>query len=697
MEDMEQFAEMMKAMQAGQGKGDKKTVGDRRDNYRFADPNTYKNKYGDLPWDGPYTVMIGQDPLDKEIKGTSWKKLNVYNWQLKHFLRHRHDPNFNPVQSILGQPNWTVEEKVSALNVSIGYGADINKSNSNFETPLRRALYMPGGMPLVTTLLDNGAKVDGVDSKGNSLLFDAILSGKPETIPLFLRKGVSVSKRADGLTLKDTAIQQFMLNGDLKTWFSTMAHLKKHKLYEGKNILEDKDKELFLENIRQKNPENLPFVKTLFQALDKIENNGEVLKTPTVRKFTNPTVHMESNYKGNYINHPWYDHFPFSIVRDIEKSMDDGQREHQVKMGVTVIEKMVNDPNYLISQRKEWILKHRNRMALDFILPNDPYGDCLLTKAARKGDTELLKFALQLNLNLNAKDNRGNSVLHLLTENIKNIPETDIAKKREYFELITQLVGLPDGKERKSLFEHGGYGDWFISDSEGKTFLDQLKEHHPLWEAELRKHLGIPEENIVMNIIVDNPTKALEYDPRLSRSPEKMPVVEELSAIATPEERKEKVNKIENILVEAYDYLNTESNAEKKEKIKANIIENLSKTESDVKVAVVFGLMSRWNSDDMQDPSYKALEGLLSNIAVDMQQHDKRQQIFEVFDYLLANADENGKNIKEFQNMVTQAGILNSNNSLITLGKKIEAHLTKEAEIRYGAIDENQKPEQGLN
>ena len=75
MEDMEQFAELMKAMQAGQGKGDKKTVGDRRDSYRFADPNTYKNKATHPDYIGKMFL------IDKDYKISAWENKDSHGKQ----------------------------------------------------------------------------------------------------------------------------------------------------------------------------------------------------------------------------------------------------------------------------------------------------------------------------------------------------------------------------------------------------------------------------------------------------------------------------------------------------------------------------------------------------------------------------------------------------------------------------------------
>ena len=696
MEDMEQFAEMMKAMQGGQGQN-KKSV-DKRQSYRFVDPKIFRENGAQFSLDGPYTIQYGQDPLDEEMKKNSWKKLDMFAWQAKHFLRHRHDPNFNPLHSILSQPHWSVEEKRMALQTTLMYGPNVNKGVGHPpETPLRRALRQKQGDGLVATLLDAGADPNAMDQKGTTPLFDAIQYNNPELIPVLLRKGAKLQPRADGTTLQEVATQQFLATGDLKTWFSSMAHIKKFKLYDKDDFLNDKDKNLLRKHVESKSPHEKEFLEELFQSFDQIKSDGKVIQTGAIRPFTNPSMHTETTHQGRYIKHPWFDTFPFSIINQIQRSGDDDTRLHKLKMGNVVIDKLLNDPSYLTEDRKEWIFKNRSDIAFDLVIPKDPNGDCLLTKAAREGNLELVKFAAELNVNLNARDKNGKSALHLLTENLEKIPAGDIVKKKQYFEMVTQLVGMPgDGKGRKSLYDHGSYGDWFISDPEGKTFLDQLENTKPEWANELREHLGLPKENILLDVVLENPVNSLlSYDSSLNRSPDKIPVVAELSPIAPPRERQEKEEKLGSVLIDAYDYISDVKDEHVKQQIKERIEQNFKNAEPDVKLGMMLGLAASWKDDDVESPVYKALEGTLANIAHDMQNPKKKEQMFDAFDNLLSKMDEQGADLKSVKNIATQAGVLSSNPDLIEMGQRIERHLSQLAEQRYGSVENDQDINQG--
>lgn len=701
MEEMEQFAEMMKAMQAGQGQGKGKekaqgSIRDRRHQYRFTDPNEFQ-KVNDIDFqlDGPYAntrqyASYGADPLMIAMKGKSWKKLDIQNWQENHFLRHSYDPNFHPVHSILSHPNWSSEEKRQALQVTLMYGPDIQKGVGQPPvTPLQAALRLPECKTLLSTLLDAGANPNAVDRKGSNAIMDAIQHGNPEVIPMLLRKGAKLSPRADGQYPKDIVTDQFYATGDLKKWFNSMAHLKKFKMHPGDELLSDQDKELMKKHVKKRFPNQLSYLDNLFQALDGVDANGNVLVTGAARPFTNPSMHI-SNHQGNYVTHPWFSTFPFSIFHTIQQSGDDERRLEKTKEGLAEIKKLLDNPESLTDKKKEWFREHREELALDLIIPGNAYGDCLLTAAARQGDIETFKFAMELNVNLNTQDHHGNTAMHLLTSQLAQVKDTDLSAKRKYFEMITQLVGLPEKGGRKSMFEHGATADWFIMNANGQHFIDVLQQDKPAWADELRAHLGIQKENIDLNLDAPGSQMALGYDESLNRKPEDIPLIDKLSSISGPTERYEKIETLGEVLVHAYDYLGQEEKPEIREKIKDRIRQNLEQCEPDVKLGIMFGMAASLKDDNIQSTMFKALEGTLANIAHDMQDPRKKEDMFEAFDQMLLQMESNGSDIKAVQNLATQLGIMHSNPDLISLGQKIEHHLSKVAEKRYGNIENEQ-------
>ncbi len=93
--------------------------------------------------------------------------------------------------------------KIAGAKMLIEKGADIEIGDAQQATPLMIAAegtaYMPNNAPLVTLLLEKGAKVDSVDVRGRGALYRASAEGKIDAMTLLLDKKANPNlKASDG-------------------------------------------------------------------------------------------------------------------------------------------------------------------------------------------------------------------------------------------------------------------------------------------------------------------------------------------------------------------------------------------------------------------------------------------------------------------------------------------------------------------
>jgi ankyrin repeat protein len=108
------------------------------------------------------------------------------------------DMNVTPLMEIARQyKSAKGNEKCSltrCINLLIEYGADINSVDSTQRTPLHIAAYNDAAYPVAETLLAAAAKVDLLDSSGETALYIAVKYDAPVNfISLFLENGSDVN------------------------------------------------------------------------------------------------------------------------------------------------------------------------------------------------------------------------------------------------------------------------------------------------------------------------------------------------------------------------------------------------------------------------------------------------------------------------------------------------------------------------
>ena len=648
MAKMEQMAQQMMQM-AGSNKkdhsriteivnGETHTWGDGRMRGRFSKPR------GEI-----LNPVTGQDPLKTVFHKSREKSKPLDFDEIQNALCAPgiYDSNFQPLHEIITHPHWSDQEKVLVLKKCLEFGPDVNQRGFDQETPFEYALRLKDpkmARAAAMALVEHGADLNTMNKKGAKALHHVMMAGHPELIPALLARQASDGKTAAGASLSHIALDRFektmhlnvsndpaAFENALNTYYQSMAYIKRYKLHQGPFTMEDHRRKLL--DITKSQPGYRKFIDDIEEKIDIVLPIDTKPKIKLARAYTNPGHGYNYEIQDGNDSHPWLTGFSSFMDKLAGKMAKSNYIQLSKKRCEELIQKpeLINNANVQAHIRSE-----RKKFDIDYVSGDkkiNPQGDTLLTRLARIGNVEGISALVDMNANLNARDLHGNTAMHLLIQNCQS--------KEQLMVGLKHLVGIPDAEGNLATLGGGtNYADRDIANSDGKTFMDVLQDHHPEWVEEFVNELRayptqykLPDLEISKVLMLEGPDGLL----RLEKNPdpyllmdESIPEVRPLDSVASEQERSEHVRHIARSLVKIQ-ALKTTASTEKIQLLNS-AAENILKEQSpDTKMqaCIMFA-----QDENMDSHKLNAQAMLLQNLGHTMRSGSdaEKRLVFDTFE-----------------------------------------------------------------
>lgn len=698
--DPEALAAMMQQMGVGQKKKEKQRWG----HFRFL-PNDQRPS--------GLQTYTGWDPLESVLYKNRRKeyssKLDRAAWDQSLHSYAVHSPNFHPFHEIMQHKNWTDDDKLYAVSSLLNLGVSPDLLLDGQQIPaLHRAIELRN-TKIARKFIEYGANLSGVDDKGNTPLMNAVISGQNDLIVPMLRKNATVRKNLEGQDVTYLAVERYKKTGDDYSLFTALHAIKKFKL--GLDDMEpwpsDDIKKMLFERDRKASEHNETLrLNRLKQRMSELEADNSkplLIQRPTPRAHTNPgrDLYIDSSIdnmpsqlpKGVFfgtIDALAGGYFSKAALRNGREFIAAKNAFEQNMTELSVMGLLRKKPDAHKPEDYQRFIDKLTKLNKDDHFPDlklGPLEENLSHFAIRHNDPALLKYAISVGSNLNALDKNGQSPMHLLVSRYTNVASADINARNELIAQLGQLVGMSgDKNERTPMNKEGFYADWSVLNSEGRTFLEELKILHPEWAKHTAHVLGIPEDHY------EQPKQilALTYEKPPSLNPSDIPDLNVLNSVSTTTDKMGKSIQLQEWLHKIYNRLNDPDITHIEKQGFLDKVESLmTQSEDDVKVHALFEMSTQ--IENQKNPvNINAVNALLGHIGSKLENgtHDQREQLFQQFDDVMRSADENGTDLRMLQGLWVQMGTLTNNGEMLKMGTRMENALSRMAEQKYGTFDE---------
>ena len=717
-----QMMQQMMAQQMGRG-GQQEQVGDDGISTAYGSgysqyPDTYldmrnasANRWSLKAHRGNPSKKVGVDTLQEVIHKSKKKNNPIADiTQIRNalFAPSPYSPNFTPLHDIVSHPYWDATSKTNAVRAVLEFGADPNQSTGfPSESILTRALNARYGEQKsihngpITALVNAGADVNKRNLDGENSLHLAVKNGNPSIMPMLVASGAKSFNNNAGASLSDLAIEHFSkitldrpfedskYEEAFDKLYVSFAYIKKYKLHSESKFDFNPYKEKLLTLTKHK-PSYIQSIERLHKTLNEVEVEKPTLYGKS-RLFTNPHDGLNDTL-GDHTNHPWLGWMAF-VDRDIEKM----QRERVLYRSEQKTQQLFNNLSLLEDPKSLYmrqLVESRKEFSLDYpALNHNSEGDTLLTKALKEGKYEAATRLIELNVNMHAVNNDGDTGLHVLAKNC-----TDRTK---FLDMLTKMIGTPDLEKegRISLFDHGNHADFYIRNNDGKTFMEVLQDEHPSWQKnangewpadcwfpQIEAQLGIkppsnsiPEWSLNQGLLlsVDAPQLELKPLPENPLPSEKNTFIQNVVRVLTDTKRLElKGIQDKDAAVQV-----------KGERAFFNAL-NDPQCDLEVKVGVMTSLMASQLDDDIKGP---ILDRVTASFKHEFEKapNAEKEKILNLYNTMTENMD----NQQLASQLIIQHGILSGSNDQQNMGTTIEDLLRTTYAKQHGLSQSNDNSE----
>ena len=746
MSDAQEMAQMQAMMQAmGGGHGAKPRAKDNGGvSWESGDDEKFFHQYLDARYfprfgEGTFRKMGalrsggpvhfdrgGRDPFQKYLHESTKKKepIDFERVTTSLFSLPAENKNFSPLKEVLTHPHWNDSDKVRVMSEVLEYhqNADLPDPGSG-----KSALYYAfqlkdhkARLAAVNMLVQHGVELNKPDLHGRTPMHEALEYGCSDVIPLMVSYGGKFTLTGRGQSLGDIAMNHFKetlrnpglsqqaFEDNLTEYYKSLAQIKKYKLHKGAFDFSEHKKEL--QSICKEYPGYGPFVDTMELELGKIQPLEQRGKEEKPRAFTNPGWGLNEPIANTY-QHPW-----LKMLSVMDRMNDKLERKIVIQESDKRVRACLNGLDDLTEPAVlTWLKKDRKTFSLDYKIRDlklNPNDDTLLTKCIREGRYEAAQNLIGLNVDLHAKDGKGNTALHLLAATCND--------KEQFLLTIKQLIGVPGEKGRVPLLGEN-IADWNIRDANGGTFVDILRKTHPEWIEDLVQQTGIqprdesiPEWSPSHILMLGGPEEVL----RLSKNPDLLqledktiPVLEPVNPLATKEEKHEHTMLLCSI-IERVQRFKTDASPAQQNELNRTLADILLKQTPETKMQALVAFAV--NMDHLDSNKIRAQDAILKSVVNTMANGttDEKRNIFDVFDAAGQEAQFNIVNMLESQSVLMVSELKDAPpEEQARIGAAIEEFkqsasafsrsMSQEAQSKYGividnVVDEN-KPEQGKN
>lgn len=676
--DPEALAAMMQQMG---GKGKIQAQANIR--YRFSDP---KIRPGAEKRSIEYAA---RDPLQDVMtkKGKPTEKLDTREWLAALRDTSSYNPEFLPFHEVMGHPKWPTSDKITAVRMLCDYGISPNLIHgTSTVTPLHRAIENRE-KECAATLISYGADINSRDYRGNTGVMSAIRSGQLDLIVPMIRRGGRSDKNSNGHDAVDLAIERFKQTQDEHMLFNTLRLIKKTGLTEKNGAASwiSEEQREYLLNTYESDEERRLRKGLRTKLLEEIDALDKAKITPLnpERLHTNPKFELEpevykSSKRAGLLS--WL----FSHDQDMRQAnaeFDAVASSLRERLTAFNLQRIVAKKNAEISDFYT-VLKEGNKVNLENARL-EPHSDTLFLHAVRNNNAQLLEMAINQGFNMNARDNKGNSALHLMALQL-DVSNKSIAARDSFIERVSNIIGLPSAEGRTALNGHGYYADWYLTDNQGRTFLDVLSETHPEWVSHIANTLGLPNDKISPNPDL----LLLTYSEPPTLKPSDLPVISSLPSTATALDKTTQSVMLQELLHKMYTRLDQNVPADEAQQFNEVLQTSLDNVSTEVKIESLFSMSAHVdNSENQVHP--KAVSALLAHIVhqIEHGNGDEKNQIFNSFDTVLKNYEETGGDLRFLYHNMTMLGVLTSQPEYSRLGSRLENALSNMAQQKYGSMD----------
>jgi len=624
---------------------------------------------------------IGIDPLRKYINDPKEK---YDSGKFRHLLivPNVYDKNFNPVMSILASSKWGVYDKACALQQVLEFGADPNAvqvvPGKAFERPLFRALSLIGDSPeegdhlLLSTLLLNGANPNHLAHNGVDLGCLIINRNRFDLLSVLASSSYKPQPNLDGQTIYDGVKLKFEEDYTKNPAKACSSLTQFINVARSSSWLNQDELSSFIDRFENANDKPLSkYLDALKEANQKMVLGKQPFLDNEIVKVTNPE--KGSRHDVIYrMAHPWDSMLMLGLSDPLDRYFDGLVRQGRLEDSLAAVQYFMNNPAKLTDPNDRTlknIIKFDYMYDLDVVpSENNPDGDSLIHHLIKNKQWDSFMKLVELDVNLNAQNSKGEGVLHLIAQYADN--KEDIAR---YMQAI--IGRRVDDKNRESIWPHGHKGSMF-ADSHGRSAMDIIQARFGAQSPEL-KYL---ENAVGYYAKVVEPMSDVVYTPTpdiltIGFNIEELPV---LRSTATPMERELYFEKLGHYIVDAEHKIVDPQYSVYRDKLEQNrdyAIKQIADPEA--RLIVLLDMIAH------HDSSNPALEKSMVRIMSDMVQSMKNDSayannVFSTFNNMAIkneNFSNPSKNMGLLPNYMLQHGILSGDKDMERVGNDLTSKL----------------------